>query len=302
MRNKSSSPSTRSSRWSSMCAAILALVILVLGLLSGCSKTPVPEPENALPEAAAMTGWTPLGNAETFDHQTLFNYIDGASDYFFTYGFEKVATRQYQNTAGLGLVAEIWRLTNTADAYGLFSGHAGAVAVSIGHANEALLESGSRIYFWQNRFYIVLTATTNLSDEDLEGVALLISNALPTGGSRPALVGWLPSDQLVPGSAKYFHEELAIQDQLWLGGENLLGLGQDTNAVYGLYQTGSDQMKLLLVQFPNSKRAAAGLQGLKSGGLDDLVVSDTSGSILGAVFGNPPTEEATKLLSKALGK
>ena len=249
-----------------------------------------------------MSGWTPMGNVQTFDRQTLFNYIDGSSDYFFTYGFEKLATRQYQNTAGLGLVAEIWRLSNTADAYGLFSGHAGAVAVSIGHANEALLESGSRIYFWQNRFYVVLTATTSLSDNDLEAVALLISNALPIGGSRPALVAFLPAGQLIPASAKFFHEELAIQDQLWLGGENLLGMGQDTNAVYGLYQAGSEQMKLLLVQFPDFKRTAAGLQGLKSGGLEDLVVSDTKGSILGAVFGNPTTEEATKLLSKALGK
>jgi hypothetical protein len=233
MRNKSSSPLTRSSRWNSMRAAILVLVVLFLVLISGCSKTPVPEPENALPDVASMPGWTALGNAQTFDHQTLFNYIDGASDYFFTYGFEKVATRQYQNTAGLGLVAEIWRLTNTADAYGLFSGHAGAVAITIGHANEALLESGSRLYFWQNRFYVVLTATTSLSDEDLEAVALRISDALSIGGSRPALIGWLPSGQLVTGSAKFFHEELAIQDQLWLGGENLLGLGQDTNAVYG---------------------------------------------------------------------
>jgi hypothetical protein len=270
-------------------------------LLSACSKPSVPEPENAFPNAAAMAGWSPVGTIQTYDTNTLFNYIDGASDYYFTYGFEKVATGQYQDSAGLVLTVEVWRLGNTADAYGLFSGHAGA-AVSVGHANDALLESGSRLYFWQNRFYVVLTAATILSDNDLEDVGQLVSDALPTGGSRPALLGRLPSTQLVPGSQKFFHEELAIQDELFLGGQNLLGLGLDTDAVYGLYQSESGQMKLLLVQFPNYQRAAAGLKGLQGGGLDDLVVADINNSLLGAVFGNPTTAEATALLSKAIGK
>jgi len=302
MQNKPSLPLTRAARRNFLRAAAGVFIMLFLGLMSGCSKTSVPEPEKALPDAASLPGWTPLGNAQTYDRQTLFNYIDGASEYFFTYSFEKMATRQYRNPAGLELVAEIWRLAKTADAYGLFSGHADAAAVSIGHAVDAALESGSRIYFWQDRFYVVLTATTNLSDDDLKNVAQVISSGLPAGGARPALVGRLPPDQLVPGSVKFFHEELAIQDQLWLGGENLLGLGQDTDGVYGMYPTGSDQIQLLLVQFPDSKRAAAGRQGLQGGGLDDLLVADTNGSLLGAVFGNPATTEAAGLLSKALAK
>ena len=301
MHNTTAARSTHSAHRFHLRLAVPVLVLLVPLLLSACSKPSIPEPENAFPGAAAMAGWSPLGTIQTYDTKTLFNYIDGASDYYFTYGFEKVATGQYQDSAGLVLTVEVWRLGNTADAYGLFSGHTGA-AVSVGHANDALLETGSRLYFWQNRFYVVLTAATILSDEALKDVGLLISNGLPTGGSRPALVGRLPSASLVPGSQKFFHEELAIQDELFLGGQNLLGLGLDTDAVYGLYQSESGQMKLLLVQFPNYQRAAAGLKGLQGGGLDDLVVADINNSLLGAVFGNPTTAEATALLKKALGK
>jgi hypothetical protein len=281
--------------------AVPAVCILFLATLSGCAKSAAPEPENALADTATLTGWTPLGDAQTYDKKTLFNYIDGASEYFFTYSFEKMAVRQYRNTAGQELIVEVWRLSKSADAYGLFSGHPGAVAVSVAHATESLIESGSRLYFWQDRFYVVLTATTTLSDSDLTDVAQSISISLPAGGVRPALVERLPSDQLVPESAKFFHEELAVQDQLWLGGENVLGLGQDTDAVVAVYQIGGEQVKLLLVQFPNSKRAAAGMEGLQGGGLKDLASSDTDGSLLGAVIGKLATAEATALLSKALG-
>jgi hypothetical protein len=202
----------------------------------------------------------------------------------------------------LELIVEVWRLSKSSDAYGLFSGHPGGAAISVGHANEALLESGSRLYFWQDRFYVVLTATTILSDNDLTTIAQLISNGLPAGGARPPLVGRLPADQLVPGTVKFFHEELAIQDQLWLGGENLLGLGPDTDAVFALYQIDQEQVKLLLVQYPDSKRAAAGLQGLSGGSLEDLAASDSKDSLLGAVFGNPTTAKAGALLAKVLGK
>ena len=277
------------------------LILLFLGIASGCSKTSVPEPEQALPGAASLPGWTTLGNALSYDHKTLFNYIDGASEYFFTYSFEKMAVRQYRNTAGLELVAEIWRLTKTADAYGLFSGHAGD-ALSIGRAGDAVLVTGSRIYFWQNRFYVVLTAATTLPDEDLKTVAQILSNGLPAGGARPALVERLPSAGLATGTIKFFHEELAIQDQLFLGGENLLGLGQDTDAVFAQYSLAGEQVQLLLVQYPDAKRAAAGLQGLGGGSIDGLVASDANGLLLGAVFGKTTAAQAGVLLSKALGK
>ena len=303
MHSRSNSQSIQPLRGSSLRVMAWLPLILVVLLLSGCSKpATVPEPENAFPSASEMAGWTSLGAIQTYNTQTLFNYIDGASEYYFTYGFEKVAEEQYQDSGGLQLTLEIWRLANDADAYGLFSGHTGAAEFSLGHANGALIESGSRLYFWQNRFYVVLTAATTISDEALKDIGALVSDNLPTGGSRPAIMERLPSAQLVAGSEKFFHEELAIQDELFLGGENLLGLGLDTDAVYGLYQTGSDQMQLLLVQFPTYQRAAAGLKGLQGGGLDNLAAADINNSLLGAVFGNPTTAEATALLNKALGK
>ncbi len=282
-------------------AVIPALCILLLALMPGCSKPAAPEPEKGLPDAAGLAGWTPLGDAQSYDQKTLFNYMDGASEYFFTYSFEKMAMRQYRNAAGLEVTVEVWRMSKSADAYGLFSGHSGA-PVSVGRAVDATLEAGSRLYFWQDRFYTVLTATTTLPDDDLKTVAQAVSDLLPAGGARPALFGRLPTDGLAAGTVKYFHKELAIQDQLWLGGENLLGLDQKTDAVFAEYSLGDEQVKLLLVQYPDSKKAAAGLQGLDGASVEDLAASDSNGSLLGAVFGKTTAAQAGALLAKALGK
>ncbi len=83
-------------------------------------------------------------------------------------------------------------------------------------------------------------ARQELPDTDLWGLAEAISTALPAGPSekRPALMGRLPPDGLVERSAIFFHEEISIQNDLWLGGENLLGLGPETDGVLAQYDVG----------------------------------------------------------------
>jgi hypothetical protein len=291
-----------SQRGTSRLAYGMAVLGLCLFLLAGCSSSASFRLENALPGSNAIAGWSPAGKVQTYNRETLFDYINGSSEYFFTYTFEEVAVNRFTKSDGASLNAEIWQLAVAKDAYGLFSGRPGGEAVSIGGANEALLERGSRLVFWQDRYYVSLTAIEGTADEDLRRFAEFISTALPTGGEKPELVGRLPADGLVPGSVKFFHLELAIQERLWLGGENLLGLGTDTDAVYGLYQLGKTDWQLLLVQYPDSTRADAGLQALANGMVENPAVADTNGPLLGAVIGQGDGTLAVELLGKALGK
>jgi hypothetical protein len=278
------------------------LLAVSAALLAACSQNASRKPADALPGANSIAGWTPVGKIQTFNRETLFDYINGSSEYFFTYTFEEVATTRYEKTDQSELNVEVWQLAAAQDAYGLFSGRTGGAETSIGGANEAVLESGSRLVFWQNRYYVNLTALDTVPDEDLRLFAETISKALPTGGERPPLVGLLPANGLVPESVKFFHQELAIQDRLWLGGENLLGLGPETDAVLTRYRMGDAEWQLLLVQYPDSVKADAGRQALAGGAADNLVAADTSGALLGAVFGQGGGSSAEVLLAKALGK
>jgi hypothetical protein len=276
-----------------------AVLAVCAALSAGCS--PSFQLEKTLPGSEAIPGWTATGKAQTYNPKTLFDYIDGSSEYYFTYTFEEAAVNRYEKSDGAALNAEVWRFRDAKDAYGLFTGRTGGEAVAVGDANEAALETGSRLLFWQDRYYVNLAALTAVSDEDLRLFAEFISRALPTGGSRPELVGRLPADGLIPGSEKFFHMELAVQDRLWLGGENLLGLALDTDAAVARYRSGESEWQLLLVQYPDAARADAGVAALKNGTLEGFITAGANGSLLGAVFGQAGGNAAEALLAKALG-
>jgi hypothetical protein len=251
------------------------------------------------PDVDGLPGWTPIGAGEVFDHENLYDLVDGQAEAFFAYGFEQVAVRRYESTEGAVLSVGVWQLTAAADAYGLFTASIAGTPVAIGNDGDA--DPGRRLTFWQDRYYVRVRARQELDDADLRVFAEAVSAALPAGGDRPALVGRLPSDGLVERSAIFFHEEISIQNELWLGGANLLRLGSETDGVLARYDAGGVIARLLLVQYPDARAASAGLTALESGQVSGVVVVDARGDLLGAVFGEVDEATASALLAEAMG-
>ncbi len=202
-------------------------------LLFGCTTpkpavTPAPfDLASVFPAGNAIPGWQISQKVETYDHDNLFNLVDGQAESFFAYGFEQVAVQRYQDNAGILMNAEIWQLATPADAYGLFTtGRSGSPA-RIG--NEGDSNSGRRLAFWQNRYFVNLGAVQPVPDEILQAFARAIASSLPTGGERPPIVDQLPQTGLAERTTIFFHKEMSIQMEVWLGGTNLLGLSQKTN-------------------------------------------------------------------------
>ncbi|MBE9507601.1 MAG: hypothetical protein IMY86_06075, partial [Chloroflexi bacterium] len=177
-------------------------------------------------------------------------------------------------------------------------GSISGVPADIGTDGDA--DPGRRLAFWQDRYYVHVRARQELPDEDVRSFAEAVSAALPAGGERPALMDRLPSDGLVERSAVFFHEEISIQSDLWLGGENLLELGPETGGVLARYKVGSGVARLLLVQYPDAEAASAGLVALEAGQISSLVAAGARGNLLGAVFGEVDEAAASTLLAEAL--
>lgn len=279
-----------------------ALLLTLLG--SGCATpkaTPTQAPldlASVFPAANAIPGWDISQKVETYTHDNLFSLVDGQAESFFAYGFEQVAVQRYQDKAGTLLNAEIWQLATPADAYGLFSvGRTGAPA-AIG--NEGDSDPGRRLAFWQDRAFVSLDALNPVPDETLQAFAQAIAGKLPAGGERPALVDRLPGPGLAGQTVIFFHEEMSIQMEVWLGGENILGLSQATNGVVGRYQLGDGIARLVLVEYPSAAQAAKGLKALQGGSVADLVGSAAHGKLLAAVFGKVQAAQAQTLLQEAL--
>jgi len=276
---------------------LLILTLLVLLLLPGCGRGAAPL-IGVFPEADVLPGWAPSGDVELFDRENIYALVDGQAEAFFAYGFEQVAVRRYENEEGRRLEIEIWQVGAPADAYGLFTVNISGIPAGIGNGGD--VDPGRRLAFWQDRYYVRVRAHRRLSDDELWAFAEAVAAALPSGGERPALVDHLPLAGLIERSIIFFHEEISIQGELWLGGKNLLRLGPETDGVLARYRLDGTTAQLLLVEYPSAGRAAAGRKALEGSQLSGLVAADVRGKLLGAAFGTTAETVVAELLVRAL--
>ena len=281
-----------------LAASLWSLFLLLV--LAWCGRGQSTSLAGFLSDIEVSSDWTPSGEVEFFDQENLYDLVDGQAESFFAYGFEQVAVRDYENDEGAVLGVEIWRLDTPADAYGLFTTSIAGAPINVGNDGDG--DAGRRLAFWQDRYYVRVRGRQELEDAELQRFGEAVSAALPPGGERPTLVDRLPRDGLVERSAVFFHEEISIQDRLWLGGENLLGLGSETDGVLARYDAGGAVAQLLLVQYPDAEAASAGQAALSDSQIGGMVASDVRDDLLGAVFGEVDQATADTLLAQSLGK
>ncbi len=279
-------------------AALAGLIVMVV--LCGCAAPPATpfSPSSALPGGNDVAGWTSSDQAQSYTHDNLYNLVDGQADSFFAYNFQQVAVGRYQNAGGALINIEIWQLDSPANAFGLYT--AGRTGQPVDLGNEGSADAGQRVLFWQDRYYVAVASVRKASDADLQALARNVSDALPKGGTRPAVVAHLPPNGLVPQSYVFFRQEISVASEVWLGGENRLGLGDDTEGVVARYRWNAHVIHLLLVQYPSAQRAQAGLEALKSGQIEDVVSASARDNLLGAVIGKADASAADNLLAQAL--
>jgi len=271
--------------------------VLVMLLLAACG-TGQDLPGGALPEGDAVAGWVPSGEVQVYDVENLYSLVNGQADSYFAYAFEQVAVGTYEDGDGASLRIEVWQLGRPADAYGLLTTVRAGEPVQVGNGGDS--DPGRRLDFWQDRYFVRLFAVSPVDETTLRAFAEQVSGGLPSGGERPPIVARLPQEGLVEGSDLFFHQEISIQDELWLGGQNLLALGPETDGALARYEVAGGEAWLLLVQYADDGAAAAGLDALQSGGFADLVVAEADLNLLAAVFGPVPEAGAQALLSGAL--
>jgi hypothetical protein len=285
----------------------LVIGFALLLYAAGCTANPdqeaspaasLPTALQVLPAADALEGWTQEEAPRTYDRDTLYDFMNGAADLYFTYGFESLAVGDYRGPEGGRLRVEVYRTATDADAYGLFAYNAYGEPIDLGVQGRWASESG--LAFWQSRTYVQITARDAVDDADLQAFGQAVSAALPDSGASPTIVQAMPLQDLLPDSVRFFREQMALDNYLWLGPENVLGLGPDTEGALGTYTLNTGQATLLLVIFPNEARAESARQGLAEAGVADLVVARAAGRVLGAVFGEVDGKAAAELLEGAL--
>ena len=277
----------------------MATAVSVLGFLMGCGVQSPPKDELAGIRAAIpaeVAGWQ-RGEAEIYDTETIFSYIDGHAEVYLSYGMKRCLAVRYTASNGEGdIVLDLYEQASSADAFGVYSYDREGADVEIG---QGAVQRPGWLSFWKGHWYgsVYAEGESASASEAVLAIGRAAAEAITGGGAAPALVGDLPSAGLDTKSVRYLHAQEILNGVVYIGFDNVFGLVPETDAVLGRYDRDEGSGWLMLVQYPQEIDASRAELGAREAGL----IVRRNGSRLVAVLEPKSDEIAEILLGDAMG-
>ena len=234
------------------------MCLLASALVIAASQAAWYEP--MLPDAAG--GWRACGAVRTYDCAHIFDYIDGAGELYLAYDFRDVAVRDYEKPGAPKITADVYRMSTSRDAYGVYS-HERPVNEapdrSFADIGQERDYGAGLLRFWKGKFFVRVLADreTPGSKTAVLAIGRAASKAITQTGDPPDLIKQVPSRALIARSVRYFHKHTVLNFHYYLSDANILDLGEKTDAVLAQYKLDSGKPRLLMVRYPSTKAASA---------------------------------------------
>ena len=198
--------------------------------------------------------WTAQEKDGTYDRETIFDYIDGAGEVYRAYNMQGCLSRSYTAAGKPTIVLDIFDMGSSRDAFGVFTHDRDGKPLEVGQ--EGLYREGW-LSFWKGRFFVsvYMERETVAAKEAAFRLARAVDSIIGKEGPKPPILRRLPSKGLQDQSIRYLHHPMLLNYHYYLYDENLLNLGQETDVLLASYRRDGKRARLLLVLYPNPKRA-----------------------------------------------
>jgi len=207
-----------------------------------------------------LAGWQLAGEAKTYTHDNLFDYIDGNCELYFSYGFEGLVSAVYEKEGDSDqtVVVDIYDMGTPLNAFGVYSSmtHPDYSYGAIGC--EAILSS-QQIRLWQDRYQVEINSggSEESQDSDLVKFAGRVSQNLPAC-SPLAELAWLPEQNRRPHTLKYVADGFLGHSFLPGGFEAVYEIGDREVRGFVAKCSSADEARSSLNKY---REALAGFQG-----------------------------------------
>jgi len=266
--------------------------------------------------SSEVGGWKWDEKEMRYNSKTLFEYIDGTAELYLAYGFQNLTERRFEKQNQPPLIVELYEMASSEDAYGVFSFEHQDEAVGIGQGSEF---GGGLLRFWKGKYFVSVYAEGEGAEVE-SGILKMgraAANSIPTKGSKPKLVGYIPGKNLglVDKSVRYLKSHVLLNQRFFIAHQNILNLSRKTEAVLAQYLQDKKKTQLLLIRYPDSKEAGDVYQSFMKAYLPDAQGTDRSKTEDGKwtfarqrneyviiVFGAPMEADAEALLKATEGK
>jgi len=247
---------------------------------------------------------------EFYDRQTTFRYMDGAAELYRSFAFKLLLVRRYLKANAPAIIVELFDMGLAEEAFGIFTFETGGEEAGVGQGSDY---GGGLLRFWKGKFFVNVYAEQEApsTKQNVLEIAKAIARSLGQEGQKPKLIHFLPEEGLSERSIRYFHLHQSLNYHYFVSHQNILRLGEKTNAVFASYflpQT-KDKTFLLLVQYPTRKLAGEALQSFVKAYMPEASTSKTvktengrwaaaqsHGEYVVVVFDAPLKEKAEELI------
>jgi hypothetical protein len=213
----------------------------------------------------SIDGWTRDKENQVFDRETLYTHINGAAEVYLSYNFQRAFVRRFVKPGRPDIVAEVYTMGSSADAFGVFSLEQQDPEAGIGQGSEF---GGSLLRFWKGRTFVSILGEGE--GKDLEAAILDLGRALAANiketGSLPEVMRYLPDLPGLPSRDKlcFVRSHILLNRCFFLSHANILQLGKDVETVLARYSHGANKICTIIVCYPSEAKADSAFSSFKS--------------------------------------
>ncbi|MDI7259648.1 MAG: hypothetical protein QME90_06980 [Thermodesulfobacteriota bacterium] len=198
---------------------------------------------------------------EFYDRNRAFRYMDGAAELYRSYSFKLLMVRRYLKAGHPPIIIELFDMGSSEDAFGIFSYETGGEEMEVGQGADY---GGGLLRFWKGKYFANVYAEkeTPSTKKDTLQIGQTIARNIKQEGQKPKLIYLLPKENLLERNICYFHLHQGLNYHHFVSHDNILHLGERTNAVLASYFYAGVKGRtfLLLIQYPAEKLAEKAFQ------------------------------------------
>ena len=151
-----------------------------------------------------ITGWRQSGEIQTFNPETLFEYINGGADLYLAYDFQELKVAEYSNEKKASVIVEIYHHKTPTLAFGIYSQERLSDANFLDIGAQAYIETNV-LNFVAGPYYVKINSFhTGPDDREILIVfAKKVSETLGERGTLPSILSSFPEEGKKKNSEKF---------------------------------------------------------------------------------------------------
>lgn len=193
-----------------------------------------------------IEGWKPVGDVTNYQGDDLFFLINGGADIYLEYGFVQVVSKNYADSKGNIIKAEIYEMKDEGAAYGINSLFRIEDKNAQFGKNVSMTESYVRFHAGN---FLVIIMMENFAIEGTKSLIEFIgfiSKSIPGGAEPPRVVTMLPEKMLNSSQVKYFRGFIGLSNIYSFNIRDIFGMKEGVYGNYGHYS-------IFILQYSNEE-------------------------------------------------